>query len=80
MSVKALPPRQSQPAVESQHGQVADGVERVHGATPHVAGQVAQGEPALGRGPAEGRELPVAAPHTYPLVQVGLDRPGGADQ
>lgn len=69
-----------QSAVEEQDAQVAAAVERAYRASPNQPGEGAQLDPALGQALAELGELPVAAPHPHPTVQVGGDGPGGSHQ
>jgi glycosyltransferase involved in cell wall biosynthesis len=74
----AAHPRQH--PVEHEDGEVRAPVQRAHPAPPHQRDEGTQRQPALGAGAAERGELPVAAPHAYPPVQVGPDGAGGADQ
>ncbi len=80
------PPRGATPAaqprqrlVEGEDGQVTAPVQRAHPPAGHQPDEGAQREPALGQHPAQLGELPVAAPHADPPVQVGRDGPGGTD-
>jgi glycosyltransferase involved in cell wall biosynthesis len=66
--------------VEHEDGEVRAPVQRAHPAAGHQRDEGTQLQPALGSGAAERGELPVAAPHAYPPVQVGPDGAGGADQ
>jgi len=66
--------------VQGEDRQVAAPVQRTDPAPLDEAYQGTQRQAALGGGPAELRELPVAAPDPYPPVQVGRDGPGRPDQ
>jgi glycosyltransferase involved in cell wall biosynthesis len=74
----AAQPRQR--PVQSQDGQVATPVESTDAPGPQQPGEVAQGQPALGGGPAQLGELPVTAANPHPPVQIGGDGPGRPDQ
>jgi hypothetical protein len=78
VTTTAAYPRQR--SVESQNGQVAPAVQRTDPAASHQSGEVTERQPALGGGPAELGELPVAAADPHPPVQVGGDSPGRSDQ
>jgi glycosyltransferase involved in cell wall biosynthesis len=69
-----------QSAVEQQYGQVAAAVKGTDRAAADQAGEGTEPEPALRQGLAEFGELPIAAPHPYPTVQVSRDGPGGSHQ
>ncbi len=73
------PAQPGQRPVEGQHGQVTGPVERADGAGPHQRDERAEAEPALGHGATQLGELPVAAPHAYPPVEMGPDGPGRPD-
>jgi len=73
----AAQPRQR--PVQGKDGQVTPPVQRTDPAPLHQRHEGAQLEPALGGGPAQLGELPVAAPDPHPPVQVGPDGPGRAD-
>ena len=77
--VPVRPPQPRQRPVEREDGQITTSVDRAHPAAPHQPGEVAQRQPALGRGPAEGGELPIAAPDPHSAIQIGGDGPGGPD-
>ena len=66
-------------SVENQHRQVTPPVQRTDPAAAYQPGEVAQGQPALGGGAAEGGELPVAAADPHAPVQIGGDGPGRPD-
>jgi glycosyltransferase involved in cell wall biosynthesis len=66
--------------VERQDGEVRAPVQRAHPPAAHEVDEGTQAKPTLGAGAAERGELPVAAPHAYPPVQVGPDGAGGTDQ
>jgi hypothetical protein len=74
--VAAPAPQPRQRPVESQDREVTAGVQRADPAGAHQPGQGAQGQAALGGGPAERGELPVAAADPHPAVQIGGDGPG----
>ena len=73
----AAQPRQR--PVQGKDGQVTPPVQRTDPAPLHQRHEGAQLEPALGGGPAQLGELPVAAPDPHPPVQVGPDGPGRVD-
>jgi glycosyltransferase involved in cell wall biosynthesis len=72
-------PQPGQRPIERENGQVAAPVQRTHPAPAHQSNEIAQGQPALGGGPAEPGELPVATADTYPPVEIGRDGPGRPD-
>jgi glycosyltransferase involved in cell wall biosynthesis len=72
-------PEPGQRPVEGEHGQVATSVDRAHHTARHQRDERPQPQPTLGRGAAELGELPVAAPHPHPPVEVRRDGPGRAD-
>jgi glycosyltransferase involved in cell wall biosynthesis len=75
----AAAPQPGQRPVERQDGQVAPPVQRTDPAPLHQLDEGTQLQPALGGGPAELGELPVAAADPHPPVQVSRDGPGRAD-
>jgi glycosyltransferase involved in cell wall biosynthesis len=78
--VAATAAQPGQRPVESKNGQVATPVQRAGSAAADQPREVAQGQPALGGGPAELGELPVAAADPDPPIQIGGDGPGRPDQ
>jgi hypothetical protein len=78
--VRTLPAAQPrQRPVEGEHGQVTAPVQRAHPAAADERQEGAQLQPALGGGPTELGELPVAPPDPNPPVQVRPDRAGRVD-
>jgi glycosyltransferase involved in cell wall biosynthesis len=66
--------------VQDEDGKVAAAVQRTDPAPTDQRDERAQLQPALGGGPAQLGELPVAAPDPDPAVQVGPDGTGRPDE
>ncbi|MBO0867806.1 MAG: glycosyltransferase family 4 protein [Micromonosporaceae bacterium] len=68
-----VPAQPGQRPIDQQDGQIAGGVDRADPPPGHLGDQSPQPQPALGGTATELGELPVAAAHPDPAVQVGPD-------